>query len=269
MKQAEDFREEFNTLADILAPLNEADFETVTLFKSWTINDVIGHLYMFDVAALKSLESDAAFAAFFAPIAAQMAQGKTMLQAQYPWLDGLQGRALYARWRENANKVADAFLATDPKRRLKWAGPDMSALSSVTARQMETWAHGQEVFDCLGQTRTEGDRIRNIAHLGVNTFGWTFLNRKLPVPDPAPYVRLTGPSGAVWEWNASQADNSVSGDAVEFARVVTQVRAIADTGLIVKGKAAQDWMAIAQCFAGPPEQPPAQGQRHRAGAGQI
>ena len=53
----------------------------------------------------------------------------------------------------------------------------MSARSSITARQMETCAHAQEVFDCLGQYRADTDRIRNIAHLEVNTFGWTFVNR--------------------------------------------------------------------------------------------
>ncbi|MEJ6500092.1 MAG: TIGR03084 family metal-binding protein [Rhodobacterales bacterium] len=261
MKQTEDFRQEINVLASVLESLSEADFEQVTLFKGWTINDVIGHLYMFDVAALKSLESDTAFDQFFAPIAALMGEGKTLLETQYPWLDGLKGRALYEAWRKNANTVADSFSTTDPKKRLKWAGPDMSALSSVTARQMETWAHGQEIFDVLGKERQEGDRIRNIAHLGVNTFGWAFINRKLPVPNPAPYVRLVGPSGAVWEWNEPQADNAVSGQAVEFASVVTQVRGFQDTSLVATGPTASRWMEIAQCFAGPAETPPSKGQR--------
>ena len=43
--------------------------------------------------------------------------------------------------------LASKYKGTDPKKRLKWAGPEMSARSSVTARQMETWAHGQELFD--------------------------------------------------------------------------------------------------------------------------
>lgn len=41
----------------------------------------------------------------------------------------------------------------------------MSARSCITARQMETWAHGQEIFDALGVVRRDGDRIRNVAHL--------------------------------------------------------------------------------------------------------
>lgn len=262
MQQATDFHLESEALATILEPLSDAEFDMLTQFKGWSIDDVLGHLHMFNVAALDTLHSDTAFATFFTPIATAMAAGKTLVQTQYPWLDGLRGRALFEKWRETAGQVAQAYGDADPKRRLKWAGPDMSALSCITARQMETWAHGQEVFDALGQVRIEQDRIRNIAHLGVSTFGWTFINRGLPVPEPAPFVRLTGPSGVIWNWNEAQDENAVHGDAVEFARVVTQVRNVADTNLKTSGQAAADWMATAQCFAGPVNDPPAKGTRH-------
>ena len=264
MKQAEDFREECAVLAMVLEPLADQEFDRVTLFKGWTINDVVGHLHMFDHAALITLGDEEAFGKFFAPIMTGMAEGKTLLEMQYPWLDGLSGRALFEAWRDTGEELADAYAKADPKQRVKWAGPDMSALSSITARQMETWAHGQEVFDCLGLVREEGDRVRNICHLGVNTYGWTFINRKLDVPQPAPFAQLTAPSGEVWEWNEQQADNFVMGSAVEFAQVVTQVRNVADTDLVFAGDAASRWMAMAQCFAGKPEDPPAKGARHRA-----
>jgi len=262
MQQAEDYRAEVQALADLVDPLADADFDIRTQFRDWTINDVIGHLYMFDVAALKTLQGEGEFAAFFAPIQAQLAKGASLRDAQIPWLDGLAGRALFERWRKNAQAVADAYAQADPRQRVKWAGPDMSALSSITARQMETWAHGHEVFDILGKQRVETDRIRNIAHLGVATFGWSFANRGLDIPEPAPHVVLTSPSGATWEWNDPQPDNRVQGSAVDFARVVTQVRNVADTALETFGNTAAQWMKIAQCFAGPPADPPEPGQRH-------
>ena len=43
--------------------------------------------------------------------------------------------------------LLDGFASVDPSRRLPWYGPDMSPASSVTARLMETWAHGQDVCD--------------------------------------------------------------------------------------------------------------------------
>jgi hypothetical protein len=56
----------------------------------------------------------------------------------------------------------------------------------------------------------------------------------------------------------------VRGSAVEFAQVVTQVRNVADTDLEVIGSNAARWMENAQCFAGPPETPPAKGARHKS-----
>jgi len=215
------------------------------------------------VAALKTLDSAAAFQTFFAPILAELQRGKSLRDAQVPWLDGLSGLELYGKWHENADKVANAYASADPRQRVAWAGPEMSALSSITARQMETWAHGQEVFDVLGKRRNEQDRVKNIVHLGVATYGWTFRNRDEDSPDPAPFVSLTAPSGAVWTWNEPQKENAVIGDAVDFARVVTQVRSVGDTALKTIGDTAARWMKIAQCFAGPPEQPPAMGQRRR------
>jgi len=264
LQQAEDFRQESRALATLLEPLRDADFDQPTLFRGWSIDHVIGHLHLFNAAAATTLQSDAAFQEIFAPIEAGLLAGQPLLDMQFPWLDGLRGRALFEAWRDTAEATADAYASADPKQRVKWAGPDMSALSSITARQMETWAHGQEVFDALGQTRKEQDRIRNIAHLGVATFGWTFANRGLPVPDPAPYVQLTGPSGANWDWNQPQDDNAIRGTAVDFAKVVTQVRNVAETDLVVVGHGAQNWMAMAQCFAGPPVDPPAPGTRYSA-----
>ena len=42
----------------------------------------------------------------------------------------------------------------------------------------------------LGIEREHTDRLKNIAVIGVKTFGWTFVNRGLEVPADVPYVRL-------------------------------------------------------------------------------
>jgi hypothetical protein len=83
----------------------------------------------------------------------------------------------------------------------------------------------------------------------------------LEVPPDIPYVRLTAPSGEIWEWNEPNQDNRVEGLAAEFCHVVTQGRNISDTHLEVVGETATRWMAIAQCFAGGPEDPPKPGER--------
>lgn len=266
MQQAEDFRAEARALAVVTAELKDADFDRVTQFKGWSINEVIGHLHMFDVAAMLSGTDEAALDAFLKPVFAAVGAGRSLIEVQNVWLaeekGGLSGRALRDEWAAQAERTADVYVDYDPKARLKWAGPEMSARSMITARQMETWAHGQEVFDILGRAREEADRVKNICHLGVTTFGWTHLVRKLEVPATVPYVRLHAPSGAIWEWGAPMDDEKVDGDAVEFAQVVAQTRNVADTSLVVVGPIATFWMANAQCFAGPPNDPPAPGARH-------
>ena len=65
-----------------------------------------------------------------------------------------------------------------------------------------------------------------------------------------------------WEWNTDNNKDSIIGDASDFCKVVTQVRNINDTNLKVEGDIAKKWMSIAQCFAGPPEDPPIKGSRY-------
>jgi uncharacterized protein (TIGR03084 family) len=261
--QVSDFQTECDALAGLLEPLSERELGMRTQFRGWTIGDVVGHLHHWNVAADLSLRDEAGFRAFMKQVGEGLAGGRPLVEIAAEWLGGLRGRALFEEWRRFARELAGHFAEADPKARVPWAGPDMSVRSSVTARLMETWAHGQEVYDALGAERTDGDRIRNIAQLGVNTFGWTFRNRGLEVPGEVPTVRLVAPSGAVWEWNAPGGADRVEGSAVEFCQVVTQVRSIGDTRLAVVGDVASRWMSIAQCFAGPPSDPPAPGTRFR------
>jgi uncharacterized protein (TIGR03084 family) len=137
----------------------------------------------------------------------------------------------------------------------------MSARSKVTARIMETWAHGQDVADTLGIRREPTDRLRHVAHIGVTTFGWSHVNRGLEVPDTPVRVELTGPSGDLWTWGPEDAAQSVRGPAEDFCLVVVQRRHVEDTSLAVSGDVARNWMLIAQAFAGPPVTGPGPGER--------
>lgn len=258
MEQAADFLEETEALAGLLGPLPDVAFDEATQFKGWTVNDVIRHLHFWNRAAGLQLTDEAELVRLLGAIA-----GKGGMRAVEREVVPQAGQALRAAWMKTAGEIAELYKTADPKARLKWAGPDMSARSSITARLMETWAHGQEVYDHLGVARIDGDRIRNIAHLGVSTFGWTYQVRRMELPPVVPHVRLTAPSGAVWTWGEEGAVNSVTGSATEFCQVVTQVRNVADTSLVVRGPVAIEWMGMAQCFAGAAEPPPAPGTRYR------
>ena len=260
MQQAQDFYDESEALYAALEPLSADAYTVPTLFNNWTIDNILQHLHHFNVMADLSLNEPDKFVTEYAKIAALRAK-VGFIECSNELLGGLNARPLLDAWRRYYTEMTPRFAVADPKQRVKWAGPDMSARSSITARLMETWAHGQEIYDLLGLKRENADRIRNIAHLGVNTFGWTFVNRKQPVPEPTPYVRLTAPSGAIWEWGDASEAERVDGAAEEFCQVVCQTRNIADTSLETTGSVATQWMSVAQCFAGPPKDPPAPGQR--------
>ncbi len=235
-------------------------FNQPTQFKQWTLNDILGHLHIWNWAADTTLHNPEHFQEFIALAAAAMQRGQ-MRQFEHQWLKGLEGETLLATWHDYAQAMCTRFANADPAERVEWAGPGMSLRSSVTARLMETWAHSQAAYDMLGIERENEDRIRNIVLLGVNTFNWTFRNRNLAPPEPQPFVSVLAPSGETWSFGTPSDTEKVSGSAVEFCQVVTQVRNVRDTQLDVHGEAAVAWMDIAQCFAGPPENPPAPGSR--------
>jgi uncharacterized protein (TIGR03083 family) len=235
LTEAVDFRAEADELHGLLTTLDEADWQRATLFKSWTVNDILQHLHESDLMAAASVAGSDPFARMRAEIQALRDSSISRLQATRHRLGEL----------------------------LTWFGPDMGARMFATARQMETWAHGQAIYDLMGTERQPTDRLRNIAEIGVRTYRWTFANRGIPLPGSAPYVRLEGPNGAVWEWDGSST-STVEGTALDFCQVVTQVRNVADTTLHVTGEPARSWMSLAQCFAGPPEDPPVPGARFKA-----
>lgn len=261
MQQAKDFCDESEDLHAVLEPLSDDAFTVATQFKGWTINDIVQHLHHFNIMADLSLNAPKKFEGEFARIRT-LRETRSTVSVSNELLGGMKGRELLGAWRDYYLDMTPRFAATDPKLRVKWAGPDMSARSSITARLMETWAHGQEIYDLLGLVRENTDRIRNIAHLGVGTFGWTFVNRKEPVPTPVPYVELVAPSGDIWHWGEPSNHERIEGAAEEFCQVVCQTRNIGDTGLRVTGAVAAKWMAKAQCFAGPPRDPPPAGTRY-------
>jgi uncharacterized protein (TIGR03084 family) len=261
LPQVVDFQAEARELRTLLATLSEADWERATLFKGWTVNDVVQHLHAGDLMAAASVAGPEPFARMRAEMRALRDSGLSGVQETRRRLGDLTGMRLLDRWYLQVADLCDRLAAMPVDARLKWAGPDMGVRMFTTARQMETWAHGQAIYDVMGVDRASTDRLRNIAEIGVRTYGWTFANRELPVPGPTPFVRLAAPSGAACEWNDLSSDNNVEGSALDFCQVVTQVRNVADTGLRVTGEPASAWMSLAQCFAGPPENPPSPGTR--------
>lgn len=264
LQQIVDLEAEGREFHRLLAAVKDDDWQQATLFKGWTINDIVQHLHMGDTMGLASATDSAQFATLLADIQARRATGLSRVEETRERLGGLAGARLLERWRVTLDRLCAGLAAKASDARLKWSGPDMGVRMFATARQMEIWSHAQAIYDLLDLDRPAPSlRLRNIVELGVRTFAWAYRNRGLPVPPVVPHIRLTTPFGETWEWHAPSVGQSVAGEAVAFCQVVTQIRNVADTALLVQGDGARHWMSIAQCFAGPPETPPAPGTRQR------
>ena len=256
-----DLRAEYRELAELCRMLTPEQWRTSTPFYGWTPWDEIAHLCFFDATGLLAATDPAAFARAAAALTQALSSGaqiSAIAREKYVQLDGA---ALLAHWEPLSGQLVDALAALDPKARLPWYGPMMSARSFASARLMETWAHGQDVWDAMGRPRQGTARLKHIAHIGVTTFGWSFVNRQRPVPPVAPYVDLAAPDGSRWTWGDPASTEFVRGSALEFCLLVTQRRNVADTALQSSEGSARQWLAIAQCFAGPPADAPSPGVR--------
>jgi uncharacterized protein (TIGR03084 family) len=262
---AQAVHEECAALDGFLATLARDDWGRRTAFFGWTVADEVMHLHLVDLFGLQAMRDPAGFAATVREVRAQQAQGIELSAQMRARFGQLSADDLRGQWRATWSSLCDDLATEDPKRRISWFGPDMSVRSFASARQMEVWAHGQDIFDLFAVRRENTDLIRNICDLGVRTFGWSFQNRGEQPPAHPPRVTLTSPAGAVWSWNGERSE-AIEGSAEDFALVVTQRRNVADTGLLVEGPGAKRWMAIAQCFAGAPETGPAPGVRLVASA---
>lgn len=241
-----DLAAETAALLGTLSQLDEAGWDTRTP-AVWSVRTQIAHLIYFDEAARHALVDPDAF--------------RRQLRADDPvkqagaGMAGLRkrtGQELATLFAQSRVELAAAFASAPLDRRVPWYGPDMGVASALTARIMETWAHGQDIYDALGLDHPATGAVRQVADIGVRTLKHSFASHKLEVPTSQVRVELLGPDDEAWTWGDDSCDDRVGGLAVEFCLVVTRRRHRADTDLRCEGSVASTWLDIAQAYAGPP-----------------
>jgi uncharacterized protein (TIGR03084 family) len=245
----DDLASEHADLDGLVAGLDDSDWLIGTPSPGWAIRDQISHLWFFDQRAVMALTDPDAFAADVRWLAANGGTDASILPGR-----SMSPVDLLSAWRDDRRRLIDLAASLDPGTRVPWYGPSMGARSFITARLMETWAHGQDIADALGVVRRPTARLRHVAHIGVRARPYSYRVNNMTMPETGGEiaVHLIGPDGDAWEWgdSSNSAGNSVTGSALDFCLVVTQRRNLADTRLEVVGDAAVEWMSIAQAFAG-------------------
>ena len=242
---ARQLNEEHDALDERVADLTEDQWRFATPAEGWTVADTISHLAYYDARAVDSMLRPDVFKAHFDEVMSGKLPKDTELGRS------VSGSELLTEWRAGRAALLAAVDEADPKARVAWYGPAMSLASFLTARLMETWAHGQDVADALGLPPVVSDRLKNVCHIGVGARAYAFMIHGVEDPGDPVRVEVTAPSGETWSWGPEDATDRIEGPAIDFALVFTQRRHPNDTSVKATGPTAELWLSIAQAFAGP------------------
>jgi uncharacterized protein (TIGR03084 family) len=245
----DDLAAESHALFEVLQGLDDASWALVTPSAPWTIADQVSHLAWNDDSTVRALVDPVGF----------LRNKPSTTEALQAMVDKVvvdhhdrTPTDLLLWFRSARASLLDSFRGRDARARMPWYGPDMSLTSKLTARFMETWAHGLDIRDTIGADRDHTDRVRHVVFLGLQAIPNSFIAHGRAIPTEAVRLVVKAPSGEVWEMGAADAHNVVTGSASDLALVVTQRVNVADTNLVADGDAAREWLQIAQAFAGPP-----------------
>jgi uncharacterized protein (TIGR03084 family) len=194
----------------VLDGLLPAQWSLPTPAAGWTVRDQVSHLAYFDGATLQSLVDPERFRQDADALKAGGDNISDCIAAAYhshAWAD------LLSWFRAARAALVSAYRTVDAGRRLPWYGPDMTPASSVSARLMETWAHGQDIVDAIGADRVATRRLRHVADLGIRAMPYSYAVNHLVAPADPIRVELNAPEGDQWSWGSADAVNRVSGEA--------------------------------------------------------
>ena len=250
-----DLLNEQRALDDIVSSLNDDQWNLATPSPGWNVGDQIAHLTYFDGAAALAVTDPDAFSAGLKDLF-EAAVTTGIDEYTLGTFRAMHTAQRLEAWRMNRARLETAALLLVDDVRVPWYGPSMGAKSFLTARLMEVWAHGTDVVDAVGATRSSTERLRHIVQLGFITRAWSYSVRGMTVPVEAVRLELTSASGEVWRFGPNDADESVVGTAEDFCLVVTQRRNMNDTSLRAT-PIALDWLVRALAFAGGATDPPA------------
>ncbi|MER7011680.1 TIGR03084 family metal-binding protein [Saccharopolyspora sp. NPDC000359] len=244
-----DLRVESAELDAVVSGLGAAQWALPTPAEGWTIAHQIAHLAWTDAQAHRAVTDPDGFREELRTAEVPLGEAVDNGAAEGA---RLAPQDLLERWRAGRADLQRALVAAPENVRVPWFGPPMKIPSMATARIMETWAHGQDVVDALGVRREPTARLRHVAHLGVRTLGFAFALHGLPAPTAPVRVELNAPDGQLWTWGPPEAPDRVTGTALDFCLLVTQRRHRDDLAVTATGSTAEQWLPIAQAFAGDP-----------------
>jgi uncharacterized protein (TIGR03084 family) len=241
----DDLADEQRSLSEVVASIDADAWLRPTPARGWDVRDTIAHLADTDEMAIATATGQAGS---INDRAAAAASGEDLTYRGVLRGRRLAGRAILAWWQSTAAAEIDMFGSIDPRARIPW-GIGMQPPSFVTARLMETWAHGLDVHAALGREPHDTDRLSHIAWLATRSLPYAYgVAGREPSAEPL-RVELTLPSGASWSTGPAGATSRIVGPASEYCRVFVHRMTRRDArNLRAEGQAAIDALVVARAF---------------------
>jgi len=244
----DDLRGETTTLLTMLEPLRPQDWSTLTPATPWTVLDQVTHLAAFDERQTMAVTSPEAFAA---QVAEELAGPGNLVDSVREACAAMDPSEVLTWFTIGRATMIEALASTPVATRIGWYGPSMGPVSALTARLMETWAHGYDIADALGVTPAPTARLHHIAELAYRARPFAFSAHDVAMPEAPLRFELTAPDGSTWMIGDDAAVAVVSGPALDLCLLAVQRRHRDDLDLEASNADAASWLAVAQAFAGP------------------
>jgi uncharacterized protein (TIGR03084 family) len=241
----DDLAAEQQALLDLLRRLDADEWLRPTPARGWDVRDTVSHLADTDEMAIATATG--------AP-GGLNARSEISASGEDVTFRGVlhgrrrSGREVCAWFESSTAALHEMFVTIDPNERVPW-GIGMRPPSLVSARLMETWAHGLDVHAAVGVEPVDSDRLAHVAWLATRAlpYAYTVAGRE-PPGDPI-RVELTLPSGAPWSTGPAGAANRITGSAGEYCRVFVHRLSAADASrLRTEGDAAADALRVARAY---------------------
>ncbi len=214
-----DLDAEQTALQDLLAGIDDDAWLAPTPAEGWDVRDTVAHLADTDDIAVDTVTDG--------PRSLNVEAEKYDSPEDFTLSGCLKGREMsgpdvLAWWRRASERERRTFLEADPSARVPW-GIGMQVSSLVTARVMETWAHGLDIRAALDAPAHDTDaNLGHVAWIGVRALPYAFTVAGREMPPGELRVELALPSGATWTAGPEDADNRLTGPASQFCRLFVQ-----------------------------------------------
>ena len=243
-----DLTAEAKEFEGLVAALDEAGWQAPTPAPGWTVAHQVAHLaFIFRLAGTAAADPEL-FTAMAAKASANFEAAVNAGLAEYL---GDPVEVLLSRWRAERDTAIKALAAVPADQVVPWLVRPLPPAVLCCAGMMELFGHGQDIADALGVTRQHTDALWHVAWFTTLTWDFGYQSRGLTPPEVQFRYELTAPSGATWEFGPADAEQRITGPAVDFCLLATRRRHRDDLALQAVGADADTWLDIAQAYRGP------------------